>query len=230
MWTCAAVGHLLCPGPVLMGHTASVAPGSAQPATCQGEDATTIPNPATPQFARAGLILRAALIEQSGSSALSGALGDGEGTPPQAFILSPELDSILRMCEYMERACSAHPQCSPSGSLNPTPLCASSRALIKADRPASPLHSSARSCHKAPAMQELRHSGCAQLPTRGHPTFQVRTATLVCAHSATCQPISAPSLGLVRREALPPSTCREGHSVLPQPPCLYSVLQSALPP
>ena len=108
MWTCAAVGHLLCPGPVLMGHTASVAPGSAQPATCPGEDATTIPNPATPQFARAGLILRAALIEQSGSSALSGALGDGEGTPPQAFILSPELDSILHMYEYMERACSAH--------------------------------------------------------------------------------------------------------------------------
>ena len=41
---------------------------------------------------------------------LSGALGDGEGTPPQAFILSPELDSILRMYEYMERACSAHPR------------------------------------------------------------------------------------------------------------------------
>ena len=117
-------------------------------------------------------------------------------------------------------------QCSPSGSLNPTPLCASSRALVKAARSASPLRSSAPSCHKAPAMQELRHSGCAQLPARGQPTLQVRATTLVCAHSATYQPISAPSLGLVRGEALPPSARREGHSVLPQPPCLYSVLQS----
>ena len=67
-----------------------------------GMESTEGPSPETPRFAKANLILRAALIDQSGDSALTGALGD---TPPQAFVMSPELDSILRMCDYMAFAC-----------------------------------------------------------------------------------------------------------------------------
>ena len=73
---------------------------TSQPAGRLGADSSETPNPVTPQFARADLIHQAALLNQSGHNALSGALGDGDGTPPQVFIMSPELDSILHMYDY----------------------------------------------------------------------------------------------------------------------------------
>ena len=125
MWHCAADDHLPCPGLHLTtsNKVPSDEPMTSQPTGRLGADLSETPNPATPQFARADLIHQAALLDQSGHNALSGALGDG--TPPQVFIMSPELDSILHMYDYTGSARRAPLRAHPGftlGLLSPLPL------------------------------------------------------------------------------------------------------------
>ena len=119
---------------------------TSQPTGRLGADLSETPNPATPQFARADLIHQAALLDQSGHNALSGALGDGDGTPPQVFIMSPELDSILHMYDYTGSArrapLRAHPGVHPWTLLSSTPRTLfTGSLLVLTSSPVPRLHS-----------------------------------------------------------------------------------------
>ena len=83
------------PPMVVLDEESPVQPGGAS-SLCAG-----FPSPSTPPFAAASMILQVGLIENCREGIQNGSLGDGAGTPPQVFNVTPEMTAIMAKYAYM---------------------------------------------------------------------------------------------------------------------------------